>query len=332
MKEKESSCLLENYNVAEYVHRWGNAASIALLDPSCSIFTTDLVDGVIGYRFASQYAVVFGDPVCPVDSRDNLMKEFNTFCSQQGKSVIYIATSEPFMQWSMNRYCGSAIECGNEIILDPCSDPTKRTGKKASLLRNKYNQSIREGIHVQEYCGYDEQLEEVMQQVRDCWLQNRKGPQLYLLQINMFTDREHKRWFYAKHEDRVVGVVMLNRIDAYNGWVLNILMVMPDAPTTTSEFLILSTLAILREEECPFFSIGMVPREQLGRIEGLSTFSQWLARHTFTVAKRIFRLDDRERYWKKFHPSRQPTFVLFSKSHITIAEVIGICRALNART
>jgi lysylphosphatidylglycerol synthetase-like protein (DUF2156 family) len=332
IKEKNIYLSGHDESVGEYVFRWGNPASIALLDPACKIFSAQSIDGVIGYRMASKYVVVIGDPVCPHDSLEDLMRAFHAFCSAQDKNVIYIATSEQFMKWSMNRYCSSAIECGVEVILNPTIDPTNKTGKKASLLRNKYNQSIRDGIQVKEYDGYDEQLEEAMQEVRDSWLQNRKGPQIYYLQVNLFADRIHKRWFYAEHQGRIIGVLMLNRIDAHHGWVINILMVVPDALTVTSEFLILSALATLRAEECTFLSIGTVPGSQLGHIEGLGFFSQWLARNIFKTAKKIFRLEDRQRYWKKFYPQTKPTYVLFSKARIKFSEIMGIMRALNART
>ena len=35
---------------------------------------------------------------------------------------------------------------------------------------------------------YDEHIEEEMQKIRESWLNNRKGPQLCLLQIDIFRD------------------------------------------------------------------------------------------------------------------------------------------------
>lgn len=324
--------LYEGSHTADYVCRWGNSASIALLDPSCKFFSVRSLEGVIGYRVATKYVVVLGDPVCPDENLEKLMQKFNAFCTQQDKKILYIATSEQFMKWALNRYCNSAIECGVEIILNPQIDLANKKGKKASLLRNKYNQSIRDGIQVKEYCGYDEHLEEEIQNIREVWLKNRRGPQIYLLQVNMFVDRIHKRWFYAKHNGRLIAVLMLNRIDAFQGWVLNILMVVPDAPTVTSEFIILSTLSILRSEGCSFFSVGTVPASQLGKIEGLGCFSQWLARKLFKIAKKIFKLEDRQRYWKKFYPESRSTYVLFNTSSIRFSEILDIVRALSAKT
>lgn len=210
-------------------------------------------------------------------------------------------------------------------------DPMQKTGKKASLLRNKYNQAMRDGIIVEEYSQYDEHIEEEMQKIRESWLNNRKGPQLCLLQIDIFRERAHKRYFYAHYKGRIIGLLMLNRIDAHHGWVLNILMVSPDAPTVTSEFLIINTLAKLREESCHFFSVGTLPATSLGKFEGLGKFSQWCTRGLYRTAKKIFRLEDRQRYWKKFYPEARPVYIVFSQSGVKLTEAYGIIRALSAK-
>ena len=322
----------ENATVAQQISRWGNAASIALLDPSCSIFSVPHLEGVIGYRVASQYAIVFGDPVCEKNNVEELTYLFHDYCERHKKKIIYIATSEQFAHWSLNHCCKAAIEVGSEVILNPLLDPMQKTGKKASLLRNKYNQAMRDGIVVKEYHHNDAYIEEEMQKIRAAWLNNRKGPQLCLLQIDIFSDRNHKRYFYAHHQGKIVGMAILNRIDAYKGWVLNILMALPDAPTVTSEFLIINMLSKLRSESCPFLSVGTLPATRLGKIEGLGPFSQWCTRGLYQTAKKIFKLEDRQRYWKKFYPESRPTYVIFSQPSTKFSEIYGIVQALRAKS
>ena len=124
---------------------------------------------------------------------------------------------------------------------------------------------------------------------------------------------------------------MLNRINAFGGWVMNMLMLSGNAPTTTSEFLLLSAFDALRAEGCGFFSIGTSPTKQLSATQGLGRVSRWLARKAYALAKKIFKLGDRQRYWKKFAPQLQPTYVLFSSSRLGFYEILGIMRALNVK-
>lgn len=320
----------ENKAVAEYVHLWGNSASQALLDPECQLFSTPTVDGIVGYRFELKAAVVFGDPVCAPQDIPTLALAFHEYCKAHNKSIVYISATEPFANWATNNSCKTLISFGDEVVLNPMQDAMLLKGKKASLLRNKWNQSKRDGIEVKEYTTADDKLEQAMEHVANAWLNDRKGPQMSLLQVNLFGDRTRKRWFYAQYQGKVIGVLMLNSLDLFKGWVINMLMVDPTAPNPTSEFIVLSTLEILRSEGCTYFSIGTTPAVSLARIEGLNSAIAWIARYIFVLAKKIFKLSDRQRYWKKFHPQTKPLYLLLSNPGIKVQEILAIMRALNA--
>lgn len=318
-----------NKAVAEYVHQWGNSASLALLDPACKIFSCSEIQGLIGYRFALKSAIVFGDPVCASPDIKKLTQAFHAFCAERGKSIVYISVSQDFIGKSLDNGCRAAIGFGDEIILDPQLNLRAGTGRKASVLRNKCNQSMRDGVTIHEYTGYDHGIEEGIEQVGAAWINGRKGAQIYLWQINLFADRLHKRWFYAQCRGRIIGVLMLNRLAIRDGWALNILMVEPQAPNTTSEYLVLSTLDILRDEKCRYLTIGTTPASELGYIHGVGKYSTWFARNVYSLAKKIFNLGDRQRYWKKFHPKTEPLYLAFSNARISMSDILAVMRALN---
>jgi lysylphosphatidylglycerol synthetase-like protein (DUF2156 family) len=320
----------ENKAVAEYIDLWGNSASQALLDSKCQLFSVPTIQGIIGYRFESKTAVVFGDPVCAPEEMPALAWAFQEFCDKKGKSIVYISATEQFTDWAIHHVCKTLISFGNEVILNPMENAMLLKGKRASLLRNKWNQSVRDGIEVKEYITVDQALESAMEGVAHAWLNDRKGPQMSLLRVNLFEDRTCKRWFYAQYKGKVVGVLMLNSLASCKGWVINMMMTDPTAPNPTSEFLVLSTLQVLRAEQCTYFSIGTTPAAELKRIEGISIIIAWIARSLFAVAKKIFKLSDRQRYWKKFYPQTKPLYLLFSNSSIKIQDIMAIMRALNA--
>lgn len=169
-----------------------------------------------------------------------------------------------------------------------------------------------------------------MEHIGNEWSKNRKGPQIYLLHIDIFAERSNKRWFYAEYKDKVMGVLMLNKLDAFNGWVLNLLMLLPDLPYGTSEYIVTSALSILRTEGCKFLSVGTLPVDRIETIKGLNKALIWAIRASYQVAKKIFNLGSRQKYWDKFKPTKSPTFLLFSRSYVGWCETMGIMRALNA--
>jgi lysylphosphatidylglycerol synthetase-like protein (DUF2156 family) len=321
----------EKNSIAELVQCWGHATSIALLDPQCQIFSIPSLHGAIGYKFHGNSAVVFGNPVCASHDIPQLTQAFHEFCKKKRKKVIYVATSPSFTNWILQHFCTSALGIGHEIILNPQIDPKTYKGADASNLRNKWNLSRRLGIVVQEYKTYDQELEKQLDEVKNHWLQGRKGPQIFIFSnIDLFSDRTHKRIFYATYNDTIVGILLLNRLDGGNGVVINMLMVSPHAPNPTSEFLVMSTLDILRTEGCTFFSVGTTPATQLGEVKGFGRVSTWIARHAYQTARKIFNLNNRQRYWKKFQPQLQSSYLVFSSSRIGLCDIVSIMRAFNA--
>ncbi len=319
----------QTISIADYVQRWGNAASIALFDPAYQIFQVPTIDGIIGYRSIGKCVVVFGDPVCSPDDWGKLVPIFHNHFNRLKKRIVYTTVSERFVTWALQHGCSSAIGIGDEFILDPTHDPRARKGYDASSLRNKYTYSVRQGITVHEYTGHDVTLETELEQVACAWLKNRKKRQLHQQELNLFDHRSNKRWFYAEHHGKKVGVLMLNRLNALQGWVMNMLMRIPNCPTTTTEFMVMSALEILAAEGCNFFSIGTVPGSTIGKIYRLGRLSTWCAQASFIVGRKFFDKVDRHRYWKKFAPRSEPTYVLFDRDRVTLHEVWGIMRAYN---
>jgi len=321
----------KHYSIPDCVARWGNAVSIALFDPACKIFSTPHAEGIIGYRLEAQRLIVFGDPLCAQPDMPTLVREFHAHFQPRVKNILYVAASEKFTDWALQHVCHAAIHVGNEIIIDPAHDPRIGTGKKASDLRRNCSVAARYGIHIHEYTTHNTALEKAIEAVGIAWVKARKGPQTYSHPLHIFDGREHKRWFYAQHNEDIVGVLILNRIDAYQGWVISFLIAAPGTPTGTSELLVIAALEALRQEGCTFLSIGPVPGPALNRIEGLGRFATWFARNAYNVAKKALGLGERQRYWKKFKPKTQDTYIVLSKPHIGIGGVVGIMRAFNAR-
>ena len=185
----------DNTKIAEYVARWGKADSIALFDPRFIIFSAPPIEGVIGYRVEAQCAIVIADPIRAPEDVPALTKAFHDFCAERYKTVIYVMASEPFTQWAVGTVCKRAISIGNEVILDPTIDIKTGNGSSVRRLRNKYNHALRAGVDIKEYVGNDLYTEQSMEQLRNQWLQNREGMQIYHSEINLFAHRMGRRWF-----------------------------------------------------------------------------------------------------------------------------------------
>lgn len=328
----EETAEMEKLEIVRLVRRFGGSNADAVLDPTMQVFRYPGIDGFIGYRLIRGCAIVYGDPICPLGEKERLAAHFLEFAKSLRKEVVYIVVSKEFAFSSIQRTSEALIEFGKELIFNPPSDPKKHTGDRGSLVRRKVKQALKEGASVHEYMGNDSQIEHQIEEVGSLWLKSRRGPQLHISNVYLFQNRLGKRWFYAKKEDKVIGVITLNQLESEKGWLINHLMVLPEAPNGTSEFLVATVLEILEKEGCPFATLGSVPAFELGEIVGINKFSILFARSVFKTAKKIVHIEGLSLFWGKFLPNERPSYLLFSRKRIRLKEVYSLMRALSGKS
>lgn len=314
--------------IADLVRRWGGSTSIALLDPAYLIFQVPGIEGAIGYRTASNRAVVMGDPIAPPESREALTKAYHAFCKENKWTVIYLAATNDFASWLIqNELCNAKVRIGDIYHIDPKAYP--QTGPNGRLLKKKVKHAQGEGVVVEEYKTHDTAVEDAIEEAANAWLKGRRGPQIYMSHMHLFSDYDGKRWFYAKQNDKIVGVLLLNQLERYQGWLLNLLMPTPESPNGTSEIMALTAFDTLAAENCSYLSFGIVAGLKLDDIQGFNPLSIWLAKAGFKAADRLFHLEGRRRFWEKFEPQGTPSYVLFMNSTIRLGDLVAMTRALN---
>ncbi len=315
--------------LVKQVRLWGDLNTDAILDPRCQTFTFPGIKGLIGYRIESNCAIVFGDPICAPADKLPLAQAFDNYCREKSLKVVYAIASAGFSDLAMQGCCNVSIQFGHKLIIDPSSNPLEKTGSKGVLLRKKVKHASNEGITVKEYIPHDPQMELAIEHIGSAWLQARRGPQVYISHLSFFNDREGKRWFYAQKDGHIVGILLLNEIQASAGWLLNNLILTANAPNGTSELLITSAFKALEAEKCSFVAIGPVTTKKLDNIVGLGTVSTWLIKAVFNLSKRVFRLDGQTLFWEKFQPENEPSYLLFKD--LDFSSIKALMLAMNVK-
>jgi lysylphosphatidylglycerol synthetase-like protein (DUF2156 family) len=318
--------------LVEMVRKWGGPTSDAVLDPSISHFEHPTIQGFVGYRIISNCAAIFGDPVCALEDRAELALAFHHFMEEKKISTAYISASQSYAHWAIDHVCGAIIEYGAEFFFDKPTDPRKGSGSYASLVRRKIKRAIKENVTVQEYIAQDSAIESGIEKVKELWLAGRRGLQVHISNVYLFEDCLGKRWFYASQGDQIVGVIVLNQLQAHNGWLLNHLMVVPGAPSGISEYLIATAFETLEKEGCSFITVGSVAGSKLGEIRGLSRFSQFFSHLIFRLASKLVGLERLNTFWGKFEPKMAPAYLLFGRKRIGFRELKCLREAMNGTT
>lgn len=297
--------------------RYGSTASEAMFDFPCKFFQIPQCSGIIAYRVEYNCAIVLGDPICPENEISQLTEAFHRFCQESNLNVIYVIVSEKFARWARQSHCNILIEVCEELIINPEEDPCL----ESSRMRHKVSRAIKKGLTVHEYIPFNEEIENALKEVGVKWEKAIKGWHMYLGHLNFFENYTGKRWFYVKDKDRIISMLMLSKLDAYDGWLLKFLATLPDAYHDTSEFLMTSVLEILRKENCRFLTKGMVPLDYLGEISGLGSISSKISRGIYQVISWIFQFKKRKEYWLRYNPKVQPSYLLLSRPHIGFNEI-----------
>ncbi len=309
------------------VRRWGDLNTDAVLDTACQVFSIPSIDGCIGYRIELNCAIVFGEPLCDSADKGPLVDAFCAFCRSKGWMWSFVIVPQEFAKAVSKAKSSVLIQFGNRLILDPSQNPTELTGPKGVLIRKKVKHAKHAGVTIEEYVDHDPAFEQAIEKIADEWLNSRRGPQVYIAHHDFFNDREGKRCFFAQKEGKVVAFLMLNQIEASGGWLLNNLILTLDAPSGTSELLIVTVLNLLAEEGCQKVVVGPVTSTELSSISGLGPVSCWVIRNVFKLALRLFRLDGQRVFWEKFPVRQEPTCLLFEK--LSYRTVRALFRALN---
>ena len=326
--------LSENVNTAreeivKLIRKWGDVNTDGLLEPTVQIFSIEGIEGFIGYRIENSHAVVFGDPVCSAADKPNLALAFQKHCESKNLKVVYTIVSKDFADWSFKALNACTVEFGETFILDPFHNPVNNKGPHAVLVRKKVKHALKDGVTIQEYTGGDPAIEAEINTIATNWVQRRRGPQIYLAHITLFNDRTGKRWFYATHKEKIVGLIVLNELKAKGGWLLNNQMLIPIAPNGTSELLIITALEALEKEDCHYVEAGPVTRKELGEIQGMNKAVEHLTRLVFKGAKHVFHLDGYEAFWTKFDPKLEGCYLSFPKKNIGYSSVRALMAAFN---
>lgn len=313
--------------LAEYIRQWGSAASIKLLEPASQLFTTHAIEGCIGYRIEGKCIAVFGDPVAAPEDKIALTLAFHEWIVSLRKEVVYITVSQEFIEWASHHVCKTVLEIGEELILNPHVDI--KEGSAGRVIRRKTNHARSAGVTIHELFEKAGKLYNAVQEISLAWVRARAGMQIYYTSVEVFEEMERKRYFYALQGGKVVGVVMLYYLDRSSGWVIHMLMTIPDAPPGTPELLISSITETLSREGCSFLSFGVVQAAGLGKVIGLGKLGTWTARTVFRTAQKMFSLEGRRLFWMKFRPQSTRTFVACSRQGMGISELLAIKKTFN---
>lgn len=317
---------MEAGHLSELISQYGNHASIALLDPRTHLFKGEKVPGILGYQVHRGCIAVYGDPVCQKCDAIDFFKEFTAFTDTAKLGTCFVTSSHDFT----HKLCQDhpeykKLKVGKELIVNTFHSPAK--GASGRGLKNRLNLAKRAGVVLHEYKAEDPTLRKEIEGVKQEWLKNRKGPQIFLSSIDLFETLNGKRLFYASCQEEIVGALQLQKLGPIDGYLVQILMAKPSSPAGTSESLMMHAIETLRTEGIQSLSLGAAITPTLDHLDAFHPLFRWSAQKIFNFADKLFRLSHKEFFWSKFRPEEKDLYLI--SNNFSLAMLLSLKNALN---
>ncbi|KAG1737906.1 uncharacterized protein EDB91DRAFT_1054813 [Suillus paluster] len=327
--------MLEHSKLADLVAKHGNSTSTAWLEteryhtwqPSEAIPESSFTP-VQGYLHSNSWVFAWGNPIISdPKALKPTAQAFASFVESKGMKCVYCCVDDKLDE-ILSSTGWSTVSCINEDVVDPervielTSDTSEGDGSMAKDLRKNLRRAERAHIDVTEI-NRDQWSDAASKEIQDgvaAWKKSRTGLQLAATSFDPFLDFDHRRYWVARSDGKVVGVLILTPVQ--DSFVIKNAVAFPQAPKGTSEYLITSALTDLRNE---FQSdTGSVKRGDISVTFNVSAASDlkptknisgwkftWLNK-TYSNVNQGAGLLNRGNFRSKFDASREPMFVCYS--------------------
>jgi phosphatidylglycerol lysyltransferase len=306
--------------------------SLVSIAPGALLWSTPDIDGAIIYGEFGRVWLAAGDPLAPLDEMADLARQFAAFARRQNRVVAFVPSSTQFAHLvAPNDF--TAVKVGASPYFD--LQTWNPRGDSAKKLRAGVNQARRAGVEVEMIAdSVDEALKKETAQLCMRWLGSRRSATTFgwLIALDPFLHCEHKKYFAARVNGKLVGLLAASPIPVRKGWYLEDVLREPDAPQGTATLLVVEALAKLKAEGAALATLGTSPLSTDGP-DDVPTEHRVVARALDIASRRLgvfYNFEGLRRFKAKFVPSWWESEYALHQRGVTIPPRVGhaLVRAL----
>ncbi|KAI8711501.1 LPG-synthase-C domain-containing protein [Fusarium sp. LHS14.1] len=306
----------------EAYHLHARTAHMGILDPAYKVFTSQQGLGALLYKLQARTAVVAGEPLCTVEHRTPLLKEFAIFRKEQGLGIAFVGASQDFALYAQHQ--GWTTLCfGHERVINPLTNKVLR--HQASKRMVSQNRMLldpkRGGTSLKIYCpsvtGVDASLEYRLQQLYDDWRLERnnkcrKDLQAFVTVYDLFSYPASTLFLYTTDKDgSITGLTTLRALGAQNGFHIDPFIASSTAPRGITDLLIVTSMQILKHAEIGYLSLGFEPASDIQEVHGQTKFESWVWKQGYNRVIKSVPVTGKAAYFNKFYPDDSLSSDLF---------------------
>lgn len=283
-----------------------NAHSLVSIVPGARLWSSPSIDGAIIYTEFGHVWLAVGDPLAADDEMCELARLFVIAASKKRRIAAFVPTTARFAREGVKSGL-SAVKVGAAPYFDLQAWAPR--GDSAKKVRSGINQAHRAGISVEAVETVGEGIKEEIATLCQRWLKTRRAATKleWLFILDPFQHAELKRFFAARDKNRrLVGFLAASPIRAREGWYLEDVLRLPNAPPGTADLLIVEALKRLAAEGAKIATLGTVPLADEGE-QVVATGDYPLVERMLHIAasrlERFYNFEGLKRFKSKFAPS-----------------------------
>ncbi|KAM3066593.1 aspartate--tRNA ligase dps1 [Clarireedia jacksonii] len=253
------------------IANYGDAANTSWLDERYKVWRHPSTGAAQGYVVHNNFAIVVGEPLCAKSQAPQVISAFLHYLNTEHKGLkpIWMIISSRTEEYLGEKFGWRTLSPAAEERADPRNNPAA----KDKDLERKVRHAEKEGIKLQTIPFNERPTPEfkakVDERVKD-WQNNRKGTQVHLTEIRPWVDEEHRRYFFAQGPDGTIhAICVLHQLSPENGYQVKFSLEFPNAPSGTSESLLLYSMKQITAAEPDVkritFGTGAQPTIEGGR-------------------------------------------------------------------
>ncbi|KAG5955333.1 hypothetical protein E4U13_004088 [Claviceps humidiphila] len=222
--------------VEKLIANYGDASNTSWLDERFQIWR-HASGAAIGYVKQDKFAMVTGDPLCDASQYKEVCSAFlKAVISEMKLTPVWMLVSYDVQKILAQQMRWRTLSCTEEQRVDADKHHnTNGGGPKARRVE-------REGVKIHEVKP-DADFKKRADEAILSWKANRKGKQIHLTEVRPWVDPEHRRYYAAEKDGKVLAMVVLAKLSPKHGWQVKWALDFPGSVNGAIEVLIEYTLS-----------------------------------------------------------------------------------------
>ncbi|KAH8681279.1 hypothetical protein BX600DRAFT_446163 [Xylariales sp. PMI_506] len=295
--------------IEKLIANYGDASNTSWLDDRFEIWRHPN-GGAVGFsRHADKFAMTIGDPLCDESQYVDVISAYVRYIERDLKlTPVWMLVSEQIQEILARNHKWRTLSCTEEQRVDSDNhmEPDKQNFRRVE----------REGIKISEVELSDEFIHRADESIEE-WKASRKGKQVHLTEIQPWIDRDHRRYFAAERDSKVLGLVVLAQLAPRHGWQCKWALDFPSAPNGTIEVLVEKALSSVTGDVT--FGVGvsekLTPGSQLHGVR-----AKFLA-NTYDVIVKSLSLGRKAGFRQKFGVIGEQVYICYPRYGVGIQDL-----------